>query len=1766
MKKTLTVLLVGMVVVGLGVGTVWGQMQRPTVAAPDKVMLSVTHTNVGNTNLGKGGISRRVLSTTSVSSVSLAGGNRLVAMQYTDGSWGWPLTAPPTYPNIIGPIAMGLAQAYQQTGNAAQRTALINAGAYLLTKDGNFSPSDGYLAAVLDRVLGVTTYTAYVKEHFYDMLASGTYQRITTPSDPTLYTTATYVARIRTSRSGDQANMAAWDIGMGLVGAASCGASTADWIAGVEAEINELDGTQYYDVIGLAGAVYGLAFVGEDFDPTAGQHAAASNLNDLAAILASYQLSTGGFTWNSQYVIENDGNEANQETAYAILALNQVNRTTYLSNIHHAADYLMSVQLGTGGWDDYPGDPAGENNELTGEALWGISVAYPAPVHNVDKDVYYPTIQGAVNDASAGNTILVAAGTYYEHNITINKSLTLTGDPGDAQPGPGPSAPVVDGQDLYTDAFLIANGTSNVTIQGFEIRNYATIHSGANGEGNAVQAWVNGTDHITVTDNYMHNLDWNGVLVGNDNGIAGHSYWTVARNILTDFGPAAFSTSGYGLEVDDASHVVIEDNVVDAGSGHPGCGILIHFRGTYGEDFVIQRNQIRGQYDFAGINVQASTEYTNPSHLDNVNILNNDVEISGSAYAAVQIRNKLSGTVTNTTVHDNRLIHSGGYGARNWGVAETINASGNWFGDNSPSGVASKVDGDVDYTPWLNSGTDADLGPGFQGDFSNLWVSAASPQVGSTTRIQEGIDLVTGSTVNVVAGTYVENVNINKTLNLLGAGAASTTIDGNGAGNCISLAANGVTIDGFTLTNGYNGIQGETKNSTIRNCIIHTNKNWIGSNGVGISLWGDNDNNTISNNSIYDNDRQGVFIGYSDATRISTGNKIVNNTIYDNGKYTLGGDPDRSLYGIQLLIADENLIEGNTIYNHQAVVGWTFAVGVYLDGSKLNTVAGNTIHDNAYNVAVYNGTITGSRAASGNKIQANTLLDPGTWSVKVFSDAPTTYVNFNVFSTATTSDKYVANGAAGTLNAEWNWFGGEAPPGASDFFGMVDYTNYFSTSMTVSVIPSVYYLPLDGTVDVPVMALVPAGTYVRGTDVTLSWDNDTNIPDQSGPTQGSFFTAKVGVGQSEFYDYDPHTVVNTVRVNQGLLGGSTGAGNASIPYVGVLFTMNYKGVAAGTSNLTLSSVQVRDVNNNDITPVVIQNGQLVCDASVPSVTSVLIDNTTLDTDENGDTFDDYVKNTDNVTVTATVTDDHTLTTADIFADLSGFYGGSGHMADNPSSYLSNVATWTVSGVNCSPADGTITVNVLARDVAGNEGTGSDDIIADNTAPTAATNLVAKTISPNGHEQVDLSWTNGTDTHLKGTLIRYKGWGYPTYSGSAPAYPATPTGGDGSATPAPVLQPAHTVTHAIAARDIYSYSAFAVDWAGNYASYDASASDRSANYYLGDLGSGGGTYIPGDDGYDGQVNFDDLFWFSRLYFSTAPGWTSLDPNAAESDFGPTVANKTYTARHRFALPDPDGIVDFEDLMIFAMNYMNVAPKLSPPAETKPATEFALELGQQMTNSEEMVVTVHLSNDGRSVKGTSVVMRFDPMYVTVKEVSGGSVFGPVGQMAFFAHKEGSGTIQMDAAALGVDRTVDYSGDIGTIRFKVLKSGETGLRFDGVKVRNGENEDVGIQTKVMEGVSTTVPLPTTYGIAQNYPNPFNPTTTIAYQVPEVAHVTLEVYNVLGERVATLVDEQQTAGYYRVEWNGKDSDQRSVSSGVYYYRMSAGQFTSIKKMLLVK
>ena len=93
----------------------------------------------------------------------------------------------------------------------------------------------------------------------------------------------------------------------------------------------------------------------------------------------------------------------------------------------------------------------------------------------------------------------------------------------------------------------------------------------------------------------------------------------------------------------------------------------------------------------------------------------------------------------------------------------------------------------------------------------------------------------------------------------------------------------------------------------------------------------------------------------------------------------------------------------------------------------------------------------------------------------------------------------------------------------------------------------------------------------------------------------------------------------------------------------------------------------------------------------------------------------------------------------------------------------------------------------------------------------------------------------------------------------------------------------------------------------------------------------------------------------------------------------------------------------------------------------------------------------------------------------------------------------------------------------------------------------------------------IPESYALLQNYPNPFNPKTTIHYQLPQAADVRLEIYNLLGQKIRSLLNKRIVAGYHHTIWDGRDDFGTQVASGVYLYRIETEQFCQVRKMLLL-
>ncbi len=144
------------------------------------------------------------------------------------------------------------------------------------------------------------------------------------------------------------------------------------------------------------------------------------------------------------------------------------------------------------------------------------------------------------------------------------------------------------------------------------------------------------------------------------------------------------------------------------------------------------------------------------------------------------------------------------------------------------------------------------------------------------------------------------------------------------------------------------------------------------------------------------------------------------------------------------------------------------------------------------------------------------------------------------------------------------------------------------------------------------------------------------------------------------------------------------------------------------------------------------------------------------------------------------------------------------------------------------------------------------------------------------------------------------------------------------------------------------------------------------------------------------------------------------------------------------------------------------------------------------------------------------------------------------------------------------------------RILASGKTLFDFDIAANRIwASGTDATIISANLSGVSVggnSGMVPESFALYQNYPNPFNPTTTIQYALPAEASVNLKIYNLLGQELATLVEELQGAGYHAAPWNGRNTYGVQVATGVYFYRIEAvgsdgsARFTSTKKMLFVR
>ena len=273
-------------------------------------------------------------------------------------------------------------------------------------------------------------------------------------------------------------------------------------------------------------------------------------------------------------------------------------------------------------------------------------------------------------------------------------------------------------------------------------------------------------------------------------------------------------------------------------------------------------------------------------------------------------------------------------------------------------------------------------------------------------------------------------------------------------------------------------------------------------------------------------------------------------------------------------------------------------------------------------------------------------------------------------------------------------------------------------------------------------------------------------------------------------------------------------------------------------------------------------------------------------------------------------------------------------------------------------------------------------------------------------------------------------------------------------------------------------------------------------------------------------------------------------------------------------DESGTVDKEDLYKLLASWGREAPA---PAASKPIVllpgvnenaEFSISLGSERVVAGEMVaLDVSLANV-QAVMGYGFALNYETdkfEFVSVAPADE-DLLKSTGGETLFHHIVADGQVEV-ATGMYNGTAVSGGGDVVRFVFRVLREFEDNARFEianGVVFDPSQLQNPAVVAGVLELQST----PREFALHQNFPNPFNPDTTIKYDLAESADVTLQIYNVLGQVVRTLVaSEAQNAGRYQIRWNGMDDRGVSVSSGIYFYKISAdGKFQNVRKLMLLK
>ena len=439
-----------------------------------------------------------------------------------------------------------------------------------------------------------------------------------------------------------------------------------------------------------------------------------------------------------------------------------------------------------------------------------------------------------------------------------------------------------------------------------------------------------------------------------------------------------------------------------------------------------------------------------------------------------------------------------------------------------------------------------------------------------------------------------------------------------------------------------------------------------------------------------------------------------------------------------------------------------------------------------------------------------------------------------------------------------------------------------------------------------------------------------------------------------------------------------------------------------------------------------------------------------------------------------------------------------------------------------------------------------------SAPPVIADLAASATgnAGGGRAHVRLNW--GGTTAGDAVAVYRKAYGdYPLYRDGPGAAPPAP------ADPAAAVAAGWTLTGVTSsggldsppARGFWYYVAFV----SNACAVVSGPSNRTAgtlDYLLGDVSDGSAVCLAGGEAGDGVVNTPDLSALGDRYGQSFP---QTDDRIC-LDVGPTV---NYGLRSR---PAPDGVLDFEDLVLYALNYGVPLPAAARPVAggAQGQDEVSLAAPSSVTAGQSFDAVVRLDGSG-TIHALSAKLAWDRSVAAITGFDAGPLLAASGGIAL---SSAPGTI--DAAVLGAEQGgFAGAGDLVVVHFRALASGAPLVRLDGVRARDAANQPV---TPGAAGGTPPSPVSVATGFGPVFPNPFSGDLNVSFALARETRVTLTVFDLAGRVVRHLEDASRPAGSHRVSWDGRSDAGLHAPAGMYVVRLKAGEIDQTRRVQLIR